>query len=90
MFSTCPSLKSLQALLRVKSGEMPLSKGTLVSRLLTPWPGRLEHPKMFRYLPSTSEWSFSFVACSICLGVVNSCCGELKYANFSEINSNYS
>ena len=30
------------------------------------------------------------MACFICLGVVNSCCGELKYANFSEINSNYS
>ena len=30
------------------------------------------------------------MACLICLGVVNSCCGELKYANFSEINSNYS
>ena len=27
------------------------------------------------------------MACFICLGVVNSCCGELKYANFSEINS---
>ena len=30
------------------------------------------------------------MACFICLGVVNSCYGELKYANFSEINSNYS
>ena len=30
------------------------------------------------------------MACFICLGVVNSFCGELKYANFSEINSNYS
>ena len=30
------------------------------------------------------------MACFICLGVVNSSCGELKYANFSEINSNYS
>ena len=47
------AISSLQALLRVKSGEMPLSKGTLISRLLTPWPGRLEHPKMFRYLPQS-------------------------------------
>ena len=30
------------------------------------------------------------MACFICLGVVNCCCGELKYRNFSEINSNYS
>ena len=25
------------------------------------------------------------MACFICLGAVNSCCGELKYANFSEV-----
>ena len=55
---------SLQALLRVKSGKRPLSKGTLVSRLLTPWPERLEHPKMFRYLPQSGAsplWPVLFV-----------------------------
>ena len=58
---------------------------TLVSRLLTPWPGRLEHPKMFRYLPQSGAsplWPVLFVWV-----LLNSCCGELKYANFSEINS---
>ena len=30
------AVSSLQALLRVKNGKRPLSKGTLVSRLLTP------------------------------------------------------
>ena len=37
---------------------------------------------MFRYLPQSGTYLRV-----ICLGVVNSCCGELKYANFSEINS---
>ena len=69
----------------MKSGKRPLSKGTLVSRLLTPWPGRLEHPKMFRYLPQSGAsplWPVLFVWV-----LLNSCCGELKYTNFSEINS---
>ena len=41
---------------------------------------------MFRYLPQSGAsplWLFVWV-------LLNSCCGELKYANFSEINSNYS
>ena len=43
---------------------------------------------MFRYLPQSGAsalWHVLFVWV-----LLNSCCGELKYANFSEINSNYS
>ena len=43
---------------------------------------------MFRYLPQSGAsplWPVLFVWV-----LLNSCCGELKYANFSEINSNYS
>ena len=42
---------------------------------------------MFRYLPQSGAsplWPVLFVWV-----LLNSCCGELKYANFSEINSNY-
>ena len=43
---------------------------------------------MFKYLPQSGAsplWPVLFVWV-----LLNSCCGELKYANFSEINSNYS
>ena len=42
---------------------------------------------MFRYLPQSGAsplWPVLFVWV-----LLNSCCGELKYRNFSEINSNY-
>ena len=68
------AISSLQALLRVKSGEMPLSKGPQVSRLLTPWPGRLEHPKMFRYLPQSGAsplWPVLFVWVLLTAAVVS-------------------
>ena len=43
---------------------------------------------MFKYLPQSGAsplWPVLFVWV-----LLNSCCGELKYVNFSEINSNYS
>ena len=48
--------------------------GNGVSRLLTPWPGRLEHPKMFSYLPQNGAsplWPVLFVWVFLTAAVVS-------------------